>query len=158
MTSETPSTETPDEQAADRFRQWVVAHSPFPVTLRGKGALLTVAYGLLFAGNIIGIAAAQAGGGGGAGAICGTAIATTVNEVVPLALTVTIFGGLILSYLLHSYAGFKKDPNKVTQIKNWRNRAGLTALSAPLFGKLLEIVIGFIGLGLAGCIEIVPGI
>jgi hypothetical protein len=156
MTSEEPNTE-PDAQAADRLRQWVTSHSPLSSTRRGKGTLLTAAYALLFAGNVIGIAAAQDGGGGGS-AICGTAIASTVNQVVPLALSVTVFGGLILSYLLHAYAGFKKDPNKVTQIKDWRNRAGLTAVSAPLFGKMLEIVIGFTGIGLAGCIEIVPGI
>lgn len=144
-------------QAADRLRQWVTSHLPVPSTLRGKGAVLTAGYAVLLGGNVIGIAAAQAGGDGGS-PICGTAIASTVNQVVPLALTVTVFGGLILSYLLHAYAGFKKDPNKVTQIKNWRNRAGLTAISAPLFGKMLEIVLGFIGLGLGGCIQIVPGI
>jgi hypothetical protein len=156
MASGTSSTDTADEQASARLRQWVAAHSPLPSTLRGKGTVLTAGYALLVVGNVIGIAAAQAGGGDSP--ICNTAIASTVNQVVPLALTVTVVGGAILSYLLHAYAGFKKDPNKVTQIKDWRNRAGLTAISAPLFGKMLEIVLGFIGLGLGGCIQIVPGI
>jgi hypothetical protein len=147
------STDTPDEQPSDRLRLWIASHSPF-LSTRGYGKLLVAAYALVFAGNMVGVVAAQSG----SSPICGTAIASTVNQVVPLALTVTVFGGLILSYLLHAYAGFKKDPNKVTQIKDWRNRAGLTALSAPLFGKMLEIVLGFIGLGLGGCIQIVPGI
>jgi hypothetical protein len=149
----TTSTETPaTEGVADRLRRWGASHIPLAST-RGYGDLLGAAYGLLIAGNMVGLAAAQSGGS----AICGTPIAKTVNKLAPLVLTVTVGGGLIMCYLLHSYSGLKKDPQKVKEIKDWRNRAGITAVSAPLLGKLLEIIIGFTGMGLASCIDIVPG-
>lgn len=111
------------------------------------------AYGLHFAGHLVGLASAQAGQ-----QLCGTPIARTINAVSPLALAIVVIGGSILGYLLHAYSGFKKDPTKVKEVKDWRNRAAFTALSAPLVGKLIEVVIEIIGFGLAGCIDIIPGI
>lgn len=97
------------------------------------------------------------GGGGSVGSqICGTPIAETINELAPLVLAIVIFGGGILCYILHAYSGFKKDPNKKKEILDWRNRAGFTAVTAPLVGKFIEIAIAATGLGLAGCIDIIP--
>ena len=156
---------TPDTTEARslpaRLRQWHTTYRPnIPLRLRGRSGLITAAYGLLVAGDIVGVAAAQADGGGGSvgSQLCGTAIASTINSVAPLAMAVVVIGGLILTYLLHAYSGFKKDPQQVKLIKDWRNRSGTTAVSAPLLGKLLEIIIGSTGMGLAGCIDIVPGI
>ncbi|EMA56469.1 hypothetical protein C451_02053 [Halococcus thailandensis JCM 13552] len=132
-----------------------------------RGRLITAAYGLLVVANLIGVAAAQengSGGGGGGGGgnigseVCGTAITKTINGIAPIVLFVVVIGGLMLAYLLHAWAGFKKDPQQAKTIKDWRNRAGISAISAPLLGKALEIMIGIMGLGLAGCIDIVPGI
>ena len=152
-----------------RLRQWITAYrNSFPSKRRMRGRLITAAYGLLVLANLIGVAAAQengSGGGGGGGGggnigseICGTAITDTINSIAPIVLFVVVIGGLMLSYLLHAWAGFKKDPQQAKAIKDWRNRAGISAISAPLLGKALEIMIGLMGLGLAGCIDIVPGI
>jgi hypothetical protein len=150
----TTSTETPEpEGVADRLRRWGASH--LSVAGRGYGDVLAAAYAVLIAGNMVGLAVAQSGGNGGD--LCGTAIASTVNQLSPLVLTVIVGGGLILCYLLHAYSGLKKDPQKVKEIKDWRNRAGYTAVSAPLLGKLLEIIIGFTGFAVGGCIDIVPG-
>jgi hypothetical protein len=141
----------------NRLRQWSAAHrTPVPSKLR----VITAGYTLLAVVNLIGIAAAQQGGGGGGGSLgselCGTAIATTINELAPVVLGIVVLGGLMLCYLLHAWSGMKKDPQKVQNIRDWRNRAGQTAITAPLLGKLLEIIIGFMGIGLAACIDIVP--
>lgn len=157
MEEQTESTETATTDPSAEGSSW------WPVSHRARGRVLTVTYALLVAGTtLVGPAAAPPSGGGGGGGlgseICGTAIATTVNKTVPLVMVVTIVGGLILGYLIHAYSGFVKDPQKVKDVKDWRNRAIITALSAPLLGKLLEIIIGFPGLGLAQCIDIVPGI
>jgi hypothetical protein len=151
----THSTEpTGDEPTSrlDRLRHWGTAVTQTMPESGRDGRVLTAAYVLLFTVNMTGIAAAQAGSN-----LCGTPIVQTVNAVAPLALAVVVTGGLIITYVLHAYSGFKKDPQKAKEVKDWRNRAGYGALSAPLVGKLLEIIIGVIGFGLAGCIDIIPG-
>jgi hypothetical protein len=143
-----------------RLRRWV---STLQNRLPTKHRLVAVAYGLFTLASFIGITAAQQSGGGGGGGggtvgsqLCGTAIAQTVNQLAPVVLGVVIVGGLMLGYTLHAWSGFKKDPQKVQNIRDWRNRAITSAITAPLLGKLLELVIGFMGIGLAGCIDIVP--
>jgi hypothetical protein len=136
---------------SNRLRQWFAAHRN---RLPTKRRIIAAAYGLFVASSFVGSAAAQSAGS----QICGTAIAKTVNKTAPLVLAIVVGGGLMLGYLLHAWSGFKKDPNKVQNIRDWRNRAITSAVTAPLLGKLLEIIIGFIGFGLAGCIDIVPGI
>ena len=148
---------------ANRLQRFIAAYrTRLPSKSRARGHLITAAYGLLVTVNLIGVTAAQEGGGGGGGSIgsevCGTAITQTINGIAPIVMFVVVVGGLMLAYLLHAWSGFKKDPQQVQNIKNWRNRAGISALSAPLLGKALEIIIGIMGLGLAGCIDIVPGI
>lgn len=151
--------------AHTRLRHWIAAfHNRLPSKRRVRGRLITAAYGLLVFTNLIGVVAGQDGGGGGGGGgdigseVCGTAITETINGIAPIVLFVVVIGGLMLCYLLHAYSGFIKDPQKVQNVKNWRNRAGISAVSAPLLGKALEIIIGIMGIGLAGCIDIVPGI
>jgi hypothetical protein len=152
------STETTETGRVPQLRQWITSHSPLSASW-DYGDVFAGTYALLFAVNMVGIAAAPPTTGGNVGqSLCNTAITRTVNSVAPLALAVVVVGGLMLTYLLHAYAGFKKDPNKVKEIKDWRNRAGITAVSAPLLGKLLEIIIGFTGLGLAPCIDIIPAL
>jgi preprotein translocase subunit SecG len=148
-----------------RLRHWMSAYrNALPSKRRVCGRLITAAYGLIVVANLIGVVAGQEGGGGGGGGgnigseVCGTAITKTINGIAPIVLFVVIIGGLMLAYLLHAWAGFKKDPQQAKTIKDWRNRAGISAISAPLLGKALEIIIGIMGLGLAGCIDIVPGI
>ena len=150
-----------------RLRHWIsVYRTHLPSKRRVRGRLITAAYGLMVVANLVGVVAGQQSGGGGGGGgggnigseVCGTAITDTINSIAPIVLFVVVIGGLMLSYLLHAWAGFKKDPQQAKTIKDWRNRAGLSAISAPLLGKSLEIIIGLMGLGLADCIDIVPGI
>jgi hypothetical protein len=162
-----PTTPSATESFSDHLRQFIAAtRARLPSKLRVRGGILTAAYGLLIAMQMVGVASAQAGGGGGGGGgggsvgsqLCGTAISKTINSLAPVVLAIVLIGGLMLAWMLHGYSGFKKDPQKVKDVKDWRNRAGTAAVTAPLLGKALEIIIGFIGLGLAQCIDIVPAI
>ena len=161
------ATATEAASVLTRLRHWIgMYRNALPSKRRVRGRLITAAYGLIVAANLIGVVAGQEGGGGGGGGgggtigseVCGTAITKTINGIAPIVLFVVIIGGLMLAYLLHAWAGFKKDPQQAKTIKDWRNRAGISAISAPLLGKALEIMIGIMGLGLAGCVDIVPGI
>lgn len=88
--------------------------------------------------------------------ICGTPLAETINQAAPLIVGVLMIGGAILSYILHNAAAFPKDPQSVNAIKDWRNRAGFASVTTPLFAVVMEMFIGFTGVGLANCVDIVP--
>ncbi|KTG07785.1 hypothetical protein AUR64_02275 [Haloprofundus marisrubri] len=97
--------------------------------------------------------AAQEGVGNG---ICGTPLADTINQAAPLVVGTLMIGAAILSYVLHTAAGFPKDPQTVQSFKNWRNRAGISAVTTPLFAVVIEMFIGFTGTSLADCVSLVP--
>ncbi len=88
--------------------------------------------------------------------ICGTPLATTINQAAPLIVGILMIGGAILSYVLHNASAFPKDPQSVQSIKNWRNRAAFASITTPLFAIIMEMFIGFTGVGLANCVDIVP--
>ncbi|RDZ39626.1 hypothetical protein C5B91_19460 [Haloferax sp. Atlit-10N] len=67
-----------------------------------------------------------------------------------------MIGAAILSYILHTAAAFPKDPQSVQTFKNWRNRAGMSAVTTPLFAVVIEMFIGFTGTSTAECISLVP--
>lgn len=119
-------------------------------------------YGLTILGTtmvllIAGVAPAAAQASGSVGSqLCGTPIAQTINRVVPLAIAVLMTVGLVLAYLLHAGSGLAKSTEQVRFYRNWRNRAGMSAVTAPLVGYLLEMVLGFTGVGMAGCVDLVP--
>ncbi|WP_232819775.1 hypothetical protein [Haloprofundus halophilus] len=97
--------------------------------------------------------AAQEGVGNG---ICGTPLADTINQAAPLVVGTLMIGAAILSYVLHTAAGFPKDPQTVQSFKSWRNRAGMSAVTTPLFAVVIEMFIGFTGTSLADCVSLVP--
>lgn len=99
--------------------------------------------------------AAQSGGPVGSG-ICGTPLANTINQAAPLIVGILMIGGAILSYILHNAAAFPKDPQAVQSVKNWRNRAAFASVTTPLFALIMQMFIGFTGVGLASCVDIVP--
>jgi hypothetical protein len=88
--------------------------------------------------------------------ICGTPLADTINQAAPLIVGILMIGGAILSYILHNASAFPKDPQSVQAIKDWRNRAAFASITTPLFALVMELFIGFTGVGLAGCIDLVP--
>ena len=96
-------------------------------------------------------ASAQVGSG-----VCGTPLADTINQAAPLIVGVLMIGGAILSYILHNASAFPKKPQTVQEIKDWRNRAAFASVTTPLFALMMELFIGFTGVGLAGCIDLVP--
>lgn len=100
-------------------------------------------------------ATAQSGNEVGSG-ICGTPLATTINQAAPLIVGILMIGGAILSYILHNASAFPKDPQAVQSIKNWRNRAAFASVTTPLFAFIMQMFIGFTGVGLANCVDIVP--
>ena len=88
--------------------------------------------------------------------ICGTPLANTINQAAPLVVGVLMIGGAILSYILHNASAFPKNPQSVQEIKDWRNRAAFASVTTPMFALMMELFIGFTGVGLAGCIDLVP--
>lgn len=88
--------------------------------------------------------------------ICGTPLANMINQAAPLVVGVLMIGGTILSYILHNLSAFYKDPQKVQETKDWRNRAAFTSITTPLFALMIELFIGFTGANLANCVDIVP--
>ncbi|MFH5801565.1 hypothetical protein [Haladaptatus sp. CMAA 1911] len=88
--------------------------------------------------------------------LCGTPLARTINFAAPLAVGITMIASSILAYVLHNAAAFPKDPQSVQSIKAWRNRAVYAAVTTPLFAFVLDLLIRSTGVGLAGCVDIVP--
>ena len=100
-------------------------------------------------------ATAQSGGSVGS-EICGTPLADTINQGAPLIVGILMIGGAILAYILHNASAFPQDPQTVQSVKNWRNRAAFASITTPLFAVVMQLFIGFTGVGLASCIDLVP--
>lgn len=98
-------------------------------------------------------AAAQETAGSG---ICGTPLADTINQAAPLVIGLLMIGGAMLSYVLHNAAGIIKDPERVAGVKDWRNRAAFASITTPLFALVMQMFIGFTGVSLANCVDLVP--
>lgn len=105
-----------------------------------------------FVGMTAPVAAQETAGSG----ICGTPLADTINQAAPLVIGLLMIGGAMLSYILHNAAGLVKDPERVAAIKDWRNRAAFTSITTPLFALVMQLFIGFTGVSLASCVDLVP--
>ena len=103
-----------------------------------------------------GVAFAQQGGDPVGQGLCGTPLASTINQAAPLVIGLLMFGGLLLAVALHAGSGLVKNPNTKKEIKSWRNNAAFTAVTAPLFAFMLQLFLGFTGANLANCINLVP--
>jgi hypothetical protein len=88
--------------------------------------------------------------------LCGTPIESALNEFGPLIISALIIVGAFVAMVAHGMSGLHKDPDTVRFYRKWRNRAGLTAVTTPVVGYFIEVALGIVGVGLAGCIEIVP--
>ena len=88
--------------------------------------------------------------------LCGTPIANFINSAAPLIVALAMVVGTIFAYVMHTRAGFASDTEQARFYIEWRNRAGYTAVTAPLLAFLLEMMIGFTGTGVASCIDLVP--
>ena len=88
--------------------------------------------------------------------LCGTPIANFINSAAPLIVALAMVVGTVFAYVMHTRAGFAGDTEQARFYIDWRNRAGYTAVTAPLLAFLLEMMIGFTGTGVASCINLVP--
>ena len=102
---------------------------------------------------VIGPAAAQGTVGS---SLCGTPIANFINSAAPLVVALAMIVGTVFAYLMHSRAGLARDAEQAQFYLDWRNRAGYTAITAPLLAFLLQMMIGFTGTGVDACIDLVP--
>lgn len=100
---------------------------------------------------VVGVAQAQSSSG-----ICASPFAQTMNTGVPLAVGILMACAIVLAYLLNIYAGLKRDPNKAQEIKDWRNRSGLTAVSTPILAWIIVRLAEASGYTVASCITLVP--
>jgi hypothetical protein len=115
-----------------------------------RGTAITVGSGI---GStlVVGQVAAQA-----ASDLCGTPIESMLNEFGPLVIGALIIAGAFVSMVAHGMAGLHKDPDTVRFYRKWRNRSALTAVTVPVVGYFIEVALGLVGVGLAGCIDLVP--
>jgi len=88
--------------------------------------------------------------------LCGTPIAEFINSTVPLIVALVIIAGTVFAFLMHVRAGVARDAEQARFYFDWRNRAGYTAVTAPLLAFLLQMLLGFTGTGIDGCINLVP--
>ena len=88
--------------------------------------------------------------------ICGTPLADTINYAAPLFVGILMISSAILAYLLHNAAAFPKNPDAVEGIKGWRNRAAFSTVTTPLVAVVIQLLIQSTGVGLAGCVNIIP--
>lgn len=102
---------------------------------------------------LIGTAAAQTQVGK---ALCGTPIATFINGSVPLVVSLAMIVGAVFAAFMHARAGVAADAEQARFYMDWRNRAGYTAVTAPLLAFLIQMLIGMTGTGIAECINLVP--
>lgn len=90
------------------------------------------------------------------GELCGTPIAAFINSTVPLVVALVIIVGTVFAFLMHVRAGVARDAEQARFYFDWRNRAGYTAVTAPLLAFLLQMLLGFTGTGIDDCINLVP--
>lgn len=88
--------------------------------------------------------------------LCGTPVESALNEFGPLVISALIVVGAFVAMIAHGLAGLHKDPDTVRFYRKWRNRSALTAVTVPVVGYFIEVALGIMGVGLAGCIELVP--
>ena len=88
--------------------------------------------------------------------LCGTPIEAALNEFGPLIISALVVIGAFVAMIAHGMSGLHKDPDTVRFYRKWRNRSALTAVTVPVVGYFIEVALGIVGVGLAGCIDIVP--
>jgi hypothetical protein len=88
--------------------------------------------------------------------LCGTPIAEFINSTVPLVVALAMIAGLVFAFLMHARSGVARDTEQARFYREWRNRAGYTAVTVPLLAFLLQMLIGFTGTGIADCVDMVP--
>ena len=116
----------------------------------GVRVLLVSVLGLT---TFVGPAAAQTEVGN---ALCGTPIASFINGVVPLVVSLAMIVGAVFAAFMHARAGVARDAEQARFYMDWRNRAGYTAVTAPLLAFLIQMLIGLTGTGVASCVNLVP--
>jgi hypothetical protein len=102
---------------------------------------------------VVGQAAAQPEVGN---TLCGTPIANFINGIVALVVGLAMIVGAVFAAFMHARAGVARDALQAQFYMDWRNRAGYTAVTAPLLAFLIQMLIGFTGTGVASCIDLVP--
>ena len=88
--------------------------------------------------------------------LCGTPIAEFINGVVPLVVGLAMIVGAVFAAFMHARAGVARDAEQARFYLDWRNRAGYTAVTAPLMAFIIQMLIGFTGTGVASCVNLVP--
>lgn len=88
--------------------------------------------------------------------LCGTPVEAALNEFGPLIISALVVIGAFVAMIAHGMSGLHKDPDTVRFYRKWRNRSALTAVTVPVVGYFIEVALGIVGVGLAGCIDIVP--
>jgi hypothetical protein len=88
--------------------------------------------------------------------LCGTPIADFINSTIPLLVALVIIVGTVFTFLMHVRAGVARDTEQARFYFDWRNRAGYTAVTAPLLAFLLQLLLEFTGTGITDCIDLTP--
>ena len=136
----------PDETKGQASQQHRILGSSWTAI---RSLLVSITVLTMFAGT----AAAQSEVGT---ELCGTPIAEFINGVVPLVVSLAMIVGAVFAAFMHARAGVARDAEQARFYLDWRNRAGYTAVTAPLLAFIIEMLIGFTGTGVTECINLVP--
>lgn len=105
---------------------------------------------------VIGTGTVVAQSGELGGGVCGTPLANTLNESAPLIIGILMVAGAIVTYIAHMYGGLVRDPNKMQEVKEYRNSAGFATITTPFVAWFILQLLTFANVELASCIDLVP--
>jgi len=153
--NETSDTQTPDE-AHSSLAELISLDPGASSRVRAMGGRI-LGYVALLAGGLPVVLARPAAAQSSVGSeLCGTPIADFINSTVPLVVALAMIAGLVFAFLMHARSGVARDTEQARFYRDWRNRAGYTAVTVPLLAFLLQLLIGFTGTGIADCVDLVP--
>ncbi len=153
--NETNDTRTPDESRSS-LAELTSLDPRASSRVRAMGGRI-LGYVALFAGGLPALFAGPAAAQSSVGSeLCGTPIADFINNTVPLVVALAMIAGLVFAFLMHARSGVAPGTEQARFYRDWRNRAGYTAVTVPLLAFLLQLLIGFTGTGIADCVDLVP--
>ncbi len=85
----------------------------------------------------------------------GTPIAEFINGVVPLVVSLAMIVCAVFAVFMHATASVTRDAEQARFYLDWRNRAGYTAVTAPLLVFLIQMPIGLTGTSIGSCVNLI---
>lgn len=85
-----------------------------------------------------------------------SAVVEFINSAAPTVLAYLILFGTVIAVGAHVVSGFPKNPETANRLKDWRNRAAMGVLGAPIMALIIEQMLGFVPIPWLQQIDLVP--